>query len=99
MIFTNTNNQDFTQSFNELLGRGKMDIAHVSAIVANIIDEIKTDKNRALKEHISKFDNWTPASDEDLKISTESMSKAYDNIDEKLKSALHLAYDRIKAYH
>ncbi len=99
MIFTDTNNPDFAKSFNELLQRGKMDIANVSAIVGNIINEIKTDKNSALKEHISKFDNWTPLSDEDLKIPTESMSKAYDNLDTKLKSALHLAYDRIKAYH
>ena len=99
MIFTDTKNPDFAESFNELLQRGKMDIAQVSAIVTNIINEIKDDKNSALKQHISKFDNWTPASDEDLKISTESMSKAYENIDVKLKSALHLAYDRIKVYH
>ncbi|MCD6172263.1 MAG: histidinol dehydrogenase, partial [Sulfurimonas sp.] len=32
------------------------------------------------------------------KISTESMSKAYNNLDEKLKSALHTAYNRIKVY-
>ncbi|MFT7005043.1 MAG: histidinol dehydrogenase [Sulfurimonas sp.] len=99
MIFTNTKKPDFTESFNELLQRGKMDIAQVSAIVGNIINEIKTDKNIALKQHIAKFDNWTPVNDEDLKISTESMSKAYDNLDAKLKSALHLAYDRIKVYH
>ena len=99
MIFTNSNSDSFKTEFNELLQRGKMDIATVSSIVADIIDEIKNDKNKALKQHISKFDNWTPDSDEDLKISTDSMSKAYNNIDEKLKSALHLAYDRIKAYH
>ncbi|WP_372998207.1 histidinol dehydrogenase [Sulfurimonas sp.] len=99
MIFTDTNSPDFADSFNELLERGKMDIAHVSAIVGNIINEIREDKNSALKQHISKFDNWTPVSDEDLKISTESMSKAYDNLDAKLKNALHLAYDRIKVYH
>ncbi|MDA3909005.1 MAG: histidinol dehydrogenase [Sulfurimonas sp.] len=99
MIFTDTNSPGFADSFNELLERGKMDIAHVSAIVGSIINEIRTDKNSALKQHISKFDNWTPSSDEDLKISTESMSKAYDNIDSKLKAALHLAYDRIKVYH
>jgi histidinol dehydrogenase len=99
MIFTDTNKPDFADNFDELLQRGKMDIAHVSAIVANIINEIKTDKNSALKQHISKFDNWAPIKDEDLKISTESMSKAYDNIDTKLKDSLHLAYDRIKAYH
>jgi len=99
MIFTTTQNSSFEQEFNELLQRGKMDMAHVSSIVGNIIDEIKTDKNEALKTHIAKFDNWTPVNDEDLKISTESMSKAYDELDEKLKSALHLAYDRIKVYH
>ncbi len=99
MIFTTTNASTFELEFNELLQRGKMDMAHVSSIVGNIIDEIKTDKNSALKTHISKFDNWSPQEDSDLKISTESMSKAYDELDAKLKSALHLSYDRIKVYH
>jgi len=99
MIFTNSKSSDFKAEFDELLGRGKMDIASVSAIVGNIIGEIKSEKNEALKRHIAKFDKWTPKSDEDLKISTESMSRAYANLDEKLKSSLHLAYDRIKIYH
>jgi len=99
MIFTTSISENFNAEFEELLGRGKMDMATVSDIVGGIIDEIKQDKNKALFSHISKFDNWTPTCDEDLKISTESMSKAYDNLDEKLKSALHLAYDRIKSYH
>lgn len=99
MIFTNSKSTDFKAQFDELLGRGKMDMAHVSVIVSNIIDEIRSDKNQALKEHIAKFDNWTPKSDDELKISTDSMSRAYANLDEKLKSALHLAYDRIKVYH
>jgi histidinol dehydrogenase len=99
MIRVTTKDPSFQANFQELLGRGKMDIATVSNIVLNIINEIKTDKNRALKEHISKFDKWTPASDEDLQISTESMAKAYENIDQKLKDSLHLAYDRIKVYH
>lgn len=99
MIFIDTASKDFQANFDELLQRGKMDIAQVSAIVGNIINEIKTDKNQALKEHISKFDNWTPQSDEDLKISTESMKKAYEELDKTLKNALHLSYDRIKAYH
>ena len=99
MIFTNNSDTNFKDNFDELLNRGKMDMTRVSNIVGDIIDEIKSDKNSALKQHIAKFDNWTPSSDEDLKISTDSMSKAYDELDEKLKSALHLAYDRIKIYH
>lgn len=99
MMFIKSSDQDFSTHFEELLGRGKMDMAHVSVIVGNIISEIKEKKNSALKEHIAKFDNWTPVSDADLKISTESMSKAYETLEPKLKSALHLAYDRIKVYH
>jgi len=99
MIFTKTTAADFETLFQELLGRGKMDIEHVSGIVGGIINEIKSDKNSALKTHISKFDNWTPESDSDLKIDTADMKKAYDELDAALKSALHLAYDRIKVYH
>ena len=99
MIFTTTTSPSFKAEFDELLGRGKMDMANVTAIVLNIIDEIKSRKNEALKEHISKFDNWTPKSDDELKISQEDMQKAYKNLDNSLKEALHLAYDRIKAYH
>ncbi|MFA5460631.1 MAG: histidinol dehydrogenase [Sulfurimonas sp.] len=99
MIFTTSKSVSFKAEFKELLNRGKMDMAHVSATVGSIIDDIKNNKNKALKEHIAKFDKWTPKSDLDLKISTESMSKAYENLDKNLKSALHLSYDRIKAYH
>ena len=99
MIFTTTQSEDFQTQFEELLGRGKMDIATVSSIVGGIIDEIKSEKNKALFGHIAKFDNWTPQSDADLKITTESMQKAYENLDKDLKDALHLAYERIKVYH
>ena len=99
MIFTSSDSATFSAEFDELLQRGKMDIAHVSAIVSNIIDEIKKEKNSALKTHVAKFDNWTPKGDTDLKISTESMHDAYEVLEPKLKSALHLAYDRIKTYH
>ena len=99
MIFTTTSSSTFTHEFNELLQRGKMDMAHVSSIVENIINEIKTDKNAAVKKHISKFDNWTPESDFELKVPTYLMEDAYNNLDAALKSALHMAYERIRTYH
>ncbi len=99
MIFSKSKDTTFKSDFQVLLNRGKMDMAQVSSIVENIIQEIKTDKNKALKQHISKFDNWTPNTDADLKICTTLMEKAYNNIDNKLKDALHLAYNRIKIYH
>ena len=99
MIFTTTSAPEFDKEFNELLGRGKMDIEYVSGIVSGIINEIKNDKNSALKAHIAKFDKWTPKDDGELKIDTELMKKAYDVLDADLKKSLHLAYDRIKSYH
>ncbi len=99
MIFTTTSSQNFEAQFEELLGRGKMDMVHVSSIVGGIIDEIKRDKNTALKSHIAKFDKWTPKDDADLKIDVTLMKNAYDALDKDLKAALHLAYDRIKVYH
>lgn len=99
MIFVHTSDDNFSNQFDELLGRGQMDIEHVSGIVGGIISEIKAEKNAALKRHIAKFDAWKPQEDSDLKIDTLSMKEAYDNLNEELKSALHLAYDRIKAYH
>lgn len=99
MTILSTADAAFGAAFEELLGRGKMDMEHVSAIVGGIISEIKTEKNSALKRHIAKFDNWTPQTDEELKIDTALMKEAYEALDENLKAALHLSYDRIKAYH
>ena len=76
MIILSTADASFDAAFTELLGRGKMDMEHVSTIVNGIISEIRTEKNTALKRHISKFDNWTPASDEDLKMNTDDMKTA-----------------------
>jgi histidinol dehydrogenase len=95
----NTNNKDFKLEFEQILNRAKSDIKEVSNIVSNIIDEIIEDKNEAIKRHIKKFDHWEVQNDADLQIDASLMQQAYDKLDDKLKSALHTAYDRIKAYH
>jgi histidinol dehydrogenase len=95
----NTKDSDFQSAFAQLLERGAMDIDAVSGTVKSILDEIKKEGNSALKRHIAKFDNWDMATDKDLQIDTTLMQKAYDALDEDLKNALHLAYDRIYSYH
>lgn len=99
MVFTSTTAEGFDAIFSGLLARGAMDIEHVSTIVSGIIKEIRTEKNAALKRHIAKFDRWTPGEDGELKIDTAAMAAAYAKLDTELKAALHLAYDRIRAYH
>ena len=99
MKILESNAAGFEAEFKTLLARGKMDIANVTGIVGGIINEIQQEGNSALKKHIEKFDKWEVSSDDALKIDVADMKKAYENIDETLKSALHLAYDRIKSYH
>ena len=99
MKIINTKDANFKEEFANILARAKTDIKGVSKVVTSIIDEIIEDGNEALKKHILKFDKWEVKEDKDLEISQKSMLDAYNNIDEKLKAALHTAYDRIKAYH
>ncbi len=99
MKIINTKDTNFNQEFDSILAGAKTDIKSVSKIVNTIIDEITEEGNDALKKHITKFDNWKPSNDEELLIPVSDMEKAYSNIDEKLKNALHVAYDRIKKYH
>jgi histidinol dehydrogenase len=93
----NINDKNFNEEFEILLSRGKMDIESASDIVRNIIKEIQKEGDEALNRHIEMFDKWKVK--ENLKIDTVSMQKAYEGIDEELKKALHLSYDRIKSYH
>jgi len=90
---------NFNEEFEQILARAKTDINTVSTIVADIIEEIKLDGNHALTNHITKFDHWTPLNDDELMLSQDEMEKAYLNINEDLKNALHTSYDRIKKYH
>ena len=99
MKIININNPLFENEFETILTRAKSDIKNVTKIVTDLIDDIVENKNEALKQHIAKFDKWEPKSDEDLCISTESMKIAYDNLDSNLRQSLHLAFDRIKAFH
>ncbi len=99
MVILKSCDNDFMQKFEELLGRGAMDMEHVSSIVGEIIKEIRSEGNAALKRHIVKFDGWEPSSDSDLQVDTKEMEAAYAALDKELKEALHLAYDRIKSYH
>ena len=99
MKIINTKDNNFKEEFETILARAKSDIKGVSSIVMNIIDEIVAEGNTALKRHIEKFDKWEVKSDDDLMINPADMEKAYNNIDEKLRNALHIAYNRIKKYH
>jgi histidinol dehydrogenase len=91
--------ESFEREFAELLGRGKMDIESVEGSVRAILDEIRHDGDDALLRQIGRFDRWEPADSSELRVDIEDMKRAYDSLDSDLKSALHLAYERIEEYH
>jgi len=99
MKILNINDKNFKDEFKIILNRANLDIKEVSNIVQNILDEVKKDGFKAIKNHIKKFDKWEPKTIQDLFIKKEDMQKAYNNLDEKTKKALHLAYNRIESFH
>jgi histidinol dehydrogenase len=88
---------NFKVEFEQILQRAKCDIKDVSSIVGGIIDEVVTSGDEALQRHIAQFDKWEV--DGDLLIDESLLKNAYDNLDKELKDSLHVAYDRIKAFH
>ena len=94
-----SNDEKFEANFAELLARGKMDIEGVTSTVSNLLKEIQIEGNKALKAQIGRFDRWEPKDDSELLVSSDAMKEAYENLEPKLREALHLAYDRIEAYH
>ena len=99
MKIIKTTDSSFKNDFAEILDRAKTDIKKVSAIVNGIIDEIVEEGDNAVISHIAKFDNWTPKDESELYVDTADMKKAYENLDDNLRKSLHLAYDRIEAFH
>ena len=92
-----SNEANFKDEFRALVDRSNIDMQSVMPIVNGIINDIKERGDAALNEQIAKFDKWEVNGN--LAISTDEMKAAYDNLDDKLRNALKLAYERIKAYH
>jgi histidinol dehydrogenase len=99
MKILNCNDDNFDKEFDEILLRAKMDIKNVSKIVTDIIDNIQSNGDQAVINDISKFDNWQPKNGEDLIIDFASMHSAYMKLDDKIRDALHTAYNRIRDFH
>ena len=92
-----SNEANFKDEFRALVDRSNIDMQSVMPIVNGIINDIKERGDAALNEQIAKFDKWEVNGN--LAITTDEMKSAYDNLDDKLRNALKLAYERIKAYH
>jgi histidinol dehydrogenase len=99
MNIFSTTDSDFTDKFEEILGRGKMDIEGVTNIVSSILKSVREDGDKAIFQDIEKFDKWKPEKSDDLIISKDEMRAGFDRLSPDLQKALRVAYSRIEKYH
>lgn len=98
MKFLLTTDGNFRMEFDKLVNRSNMDMSEVMPVVSQILSDVRRRGDEALFEQIAKFDRWQP-DERNFKISEKDMQRAYESIDNSLRNALNLAYERIKAYH
>ena len=70
----------------------------VSAEVANIISEIRTNGDKALLELTQKFDHNQIKTIEEIKIAPEKAKEAWENLDRKVRHALGVAHKNVAEY-
>ena len=89
----------FAKAFARIVADRREADDDVSRDVANIIDRVKADGDAALADYTTRFDKWTPAGEDDWRISKDACEAAFHALAPELRQALETAADRIAAYH
>ncbi len=79
------------QALQEVAGMAKLE-----QTVRQIIDEVRSNGDAALRDYTLKFDGVELAS---LEVSKEQIANAYREVDSELVSALKLAAERVRSFH
>ena len=64
----------------ETIKRSEEDVNNVLDIVSDILDNVKNNKDSAIREYTEKFDGVTI---ENLKVSKDEIEEAYDTLDDE----------------
>jgi histidinol dehydrogenase len=94
-ILKNTD-QDFSTKFQALVNERREATVDVSGTVREIIADVKTRGDIALKEYTSRFDHYEPQS---LRLSETFIAERAAQCSEDVKTALQIAAKRITAFH
>lgn len=86
------------KNFTELSKRARLETPEILARVAEIVNDVSARGDAALIDYTHKFDavRLTPAR---LKVSDSEIEEATSGVGNKVKDALRLAAERIRAYH
>ncbi len=97
-VFLDTTSADFEPAFQALLSAKREDSPDVDAVVAQIIDDVRTRGDASVIELTAKFDRLelTP---ETMAFSSNEIAEAVAQVTPQDRAALELAAERIRAYH
>ena len=97
-VFLDSSSPEFEAAFQALLSAKREDSPDVDAVVAEIIEEVRTRGDAAVIELTAKFDRLelTP---ETLAFSADEIAEAVAQVSDADRAALELAAQRIRAYH
>ena len=90
---------DFQDKLSELLAWESVSSTDVAKTVDDIIANIRANGDSALVDYSVKFDNVNASSMSDLTIQLAELKNAFDTLDDKEKTALQTAADRVRNYH
>jgi histidinol dehydrogenase len=99
MLRLSTADADFEKKFKRLVDNRRDSDEDVSSTVADILGEVRALGDEALAEYTYRFDKHSLAGDDDWRIAPQTCRDAYDMLEPKLRDALELAAERIRAYH
>jgi histidinol dehydrogenase len=99
MKIINFQEENFDKNINNMLSHIYSDDENIEQVVKDTLKDIKDNKQKALLSYIKKFDNWSPDSFEDIKVSQAEIKQAYDNTSKEMKQIIQTSFDRIKKYH
>ena len=68
----------------------------ITAIVEEILREVKNNGDKAVGKYTKKFDGFDP---NPMQVSADQIKNAYDEIDNNLKRSLKIAHKRIQKFH
>ena len=94
-----SNSEDFDAQLSSLITWESNSNEEINNNVRKIIKEVKDKGDSSVLKFTSEFDSLNAKSISELIISKESLKKSFDNLNQKQKNALKIAFQRIESYH
>ena len=95
----NSQQNDFQEKLKQKLSWESVSNKEVNSVVNDIIDQIKTNGDKALIEYSNKFDYLNVKSIDELVITKNELKTAFDTLETEQKQALETAAQRVTDYH